>query len=274
MVSALSRSAEAPRILPPGVRHLSGDPAQPGDWESELAGADACVHLSGEPLAGGRWNAERKRLIRTSRVDSTRRVAEVIRRGSPKVLVSGSAVGFYGDRGDELLDEAAEAGRGFLAELASAWEEAARPASARARVVALRTGIVLARDGGALPRLALPFKLLVGGPLGDGASWQPWIHLADEVGLILFALDNPAAQGPLNAVAPAPVKNRDLARVLGAVLGRPSYLKVPAFALRAAVGELAGEVLASQRVVPHKALELGYEFRFKELEPALRNLLG
>lgn len=273
LVSALSRSPAAARILPPGVRHLLGDPAQPGGWEAELAGADACVHLAGEPLAEGRWNAEKKRRIRASRVDSTRRIAEVIRRGGPEVLVSGSAVGIYGDRGDETLTEASPPGEGFLAEVGSAWEEAARPAAERARVVALRTGIVLARDGGALPKLALPFKLMAGGPLGDGAFWQPWIHLADQVGLVLFALDTPALSGPLNACAPAPVRNRDLARAIGAVLGRPSLLPAPAFAIRAAIGEVAGEILASQRAVPAKAQALGYQFRFPELEGALRDLL-
>ncbi len=273
LVSALSRSPEAQRVLPAGVRHLRGDPAQPGAWEAELAGADACVHLAGEPLAEGRWNAEKKRRIRASRVDSTRRIAEVIGRGGPEVLVSGSAVGIYGDRGDELLTEASPPGEGFLAEVGTAWEEAARPASGRARVVALRTGIVLARDGGALPRLALPFKLMAGGPLGDGAFWQPWIHLADQVGLVLFALDTAAVAGPLNACAPAPVRNRDLARAIGKVLGRPSLLPAPTFAIRAAIGEVAGEILASQRAVPTKALELGYRFRFPEVVGALRDLL-
>jgi uncharacterized protein (TIGR01777 family) len=273
VVSALSRSAEAPRLLPLGVRHLCGDPAEAGAWEAELANADACVHLAGAPLAEGRWTAESKRLIRDSRVDSTRRIAEVLRRGGPEVLISGSAVGIYGDRGDEELTEAAALGVGFLAQVASAWEEAAQPAAERARVVALRTGIVLAREGGALPKLAMPFKFMAGGALGDGAFWQPWIHLADEVGLILFALDSASLEGPLNAVAPAPVRNRDLARAIGAVLHRPSLLHAPAFAIRAALGEVAGEIMASQRAVPQKALKLGYRFRFAELEPALRDLL-
>jgi uncharacterized protein len=198
-VTALSRSSEAPRRLPPGVRHLQGDPSQPGRWEDELGRADACVHLAGEAIAAGRWTAQRRRRIRASRVEGTRRVAEVLRGGGPSVLVSGSAVGLYGDRGDEELDESAPPGQGFLAEVCRVWEAAAEPARARARVVALRTGIVLARGGGALPRLALPFRFLAGGPIGRGQFWQPWIHLADEVGLILFALDTPLVQGPLNA---------------------------------------------------------------------------
>ncbi len=272
-VTALSRSPEAPPQLPAGVRHLQGDPARPGAWEAELSRADACVHLAGEPIAAGRWTPERKERIRASRVDSTGRVAEVIRGGGPRVLVSASAVGIYGDRGDELLDEASSTGRGFLADVGRAWEAAAEPARARARVVALRSGIVLARQGGALPRLALPFRLLAGGTLGRGAFWQPWIHLADEVGLILFALDDPHVEGPLVASAPNPVPNRELARTLGKVLRRPALLPAPTFALRLALGELAAELLASQRAVPNKARALGYRFRFPELELALRELL-
>lgn len=274
VVTALSRSPEAPRRLPPGVRHLHGDPGQPGRWEEELARTDACVHLAGEPLAEQRWTPERRRRIRASRVDSTRRVAEVIRAAGPAVLVAASAVGFYGDRGDEELDEGARPGEGFLPEVCQEWEAAAAPAAARARVVNLRTGIVLAREGGALPRMALPFRLFAGGPLGDGRFWQPWIHLADELGLVLLALDHPGARGPLNAAAPGAVRNRDLARAIGAALHRPARLPAPGFAIRLAVGEVADGILASQRVVPRKALALGYEFRFPEVGEAVKELLG
>lgn len=273
-VTALSRSPDAVHRLPAGARILEGDPAGAGRWEEELVRCDACVHLAGEPLAEGRWTEERKRRIAESRVRSTERIAAVIGGGGPEVLVSGSAVGFYGSRGDEVLDEAAAGGEGFLADLCRAWEEAAAPAGARARVVLLRTGIVLAREGGALPRLALPFRFLAGGPLGRGDFWQPWIHLADEVGLVLLALDDARARGPLNAVAPAPALNRDLASALGRVLHRPALLPAPPAALRLVAGELAGAVLASQRVVPRRALDLGYPFRFPELEGALRDLLG
>jgi uncharacterized protein (TIGR01777 family) len=274
-VTALTRDpAAAARALPPGVRAVAGDPARPGPWQEALAGADACVHLAGEPVAGGRWTAERKARIESSRVDSTRLVAGVIAAAGPRVLVAGSAVGFYGSRGDELLDEGAAAGQGFLADVCVRWEAATRPAEARARVVHLRTGIVLARDGGALPRLVLPFKLLAGGPLGDGAAWQPWIHLADVVGLLRLALEDGRVRGPLNAAAPGAATSRDLARALGAVLHRPSLIPAPAAALRLALGEMAEVVLASQRVVPRKALDLGYAFRFPALEPALRDLLG
>jgi uncharacterized protein (TIGR01777 family) len=239
-----------------------------------LAAADACVHLAGEPVAAGRWTAARKAAIAASRVDSTRLVAETIAAGGPTVLVSGSAVGFYGARGDERLDEDAPPGEGFLAEVCQRWEAAAAPAAARARVVLLRTGLVLAKEGGALPKLVLPFKLMAGGPVGAGTFWQPWIHLADEVGLIRFALADARVAGPLNASAPEPARNRDLASALGAVLRRPSLLPTPEAALRLALGEMAEVVVASQRMVPRKALALGYRFRFPSLGPALRDLLG
>lgn len=270
-VTALSRPAAA--ALPAGVEPLRGDPAEAGPWQEALRRCDACVNLAGEPLAGRRWDAARKRRIRESRLRSATRVAEAVGAGGPGVLVQGSAVGFYGDRGDEELTERSPAGEGFLAELCAAWEAAAAPAAARARVVHLRTGIVLAREGGALPRMALPFRLLAGGPIGDGAFWQPWIHLADEVGLILWALGEGRAGGPLDAAAPAPLRNRELAAALGEALHRPAVLRTPALAVRLALGEMAEVVTASQRVLPEKALALGYRFRFPEAGPALHDLL-
>lgn len=272
-VVAVSRAPGAAR-LPPAVRVVAGDPATPGPWQEALAAADACLHLAGEPIAEGRWTAGKKRRIRESRVRSTENVAAVVREGGPAVLVSGSAVGFYGSRGDEVLDESSPPGEGFLAEVCREWEGAAAPARARARVVLLRTGIVLAREGGALPKLVQPFKLFAGGPIGDGAFWQPWIHLADEVGLALFALEDGRVEGPLDATAPEPARNRDLARAIGRTLGRPSLLPAPAAALRLGLGEMSSAVLASQRVLPRKALALGYRFRFPELEGALRDLLA
>jgi len=271
-VMALTRQAGAD--LPRGARPVGGDPAVTGPWTEALARADAVVHLAGEPVAGGRWTDERKARIASSRLDSTRQVAAAIAAGGPRLLVQGSAVGFYGDRGDEPLDEAAAPGRGFLADLSVRWEAAAAPAAARARVVLVRTGIVLARQGGALPQLARPFRLFAGGPLGDGKAWQPWIHLADQVGLLLLALDDPRASGPLNAVAPVPVRQAELAQALASVLHRPNLFPVPGVALRLAVGEMAEVLLASQRVVPAKAAALGYRFRFGKLEPALKDLLG
>jgi uncharacterized protein (TIGR01777 family) len=273
-VTALSRAVDAARRLPLGVRVVTGDPAVPGPWQEELAACDACMHFAGEPIAEGRWTAEKKRRLRSSRVDSTACVAEVIRARGPPVLVQGSAVGFYGSRGDEVLDESSAPGQGFLADLAREWEAAAAPAAVRARVVLLRTGVVLARNAGALPRLVLPFKLLAGGPIGEGAFWFPWIHLRDEVGLALLALEDARAAGPLNATAPEPVRNRDLARAIGRTLGRPSFVHTPEAAVRLALGQTSEAVLASQRVLPRRALELGHVFRFPEIGAALRDLLG
>jgi uncharacterized protein (TIGR01777 family) len=273
-VAALSRAPDAAARLPGGVRAVGGDPSVPGPWQDELARSDACVHLAGEPLAERRWTAERKLRIRSSRVDSTRNVADVLRERGPEVLVSASAVGFYGSRGDEVLDESSAPGEGFLAEVCRAWEAAAEPATARARVTFLRTGIVLARGGGALPRMVRPFRAFAGGPLGDGAFFQPWIHLADAIGLAVLALEDERARGPMNATAPEPVRNRELARAIGETLGRPSAFPTPAFAIRLAVGEIADEVLSSQRAVPRKALGLGYRHRFPILRDALADLLG
>ncbi|WP_242370655.1 TIGR01777 family oxidoreductase [Anaeromyxobacter sp. SG26] len=273
-VTALSRSRGADRILPAGTRVLTGDPAEGGGWEEALAACDACVNLAGEPIVEGRWTAAKKRRIRESRVRATERIAAVVRAGGPRVLVSGSAVGWYGSRGDELLDEGSSGGEGFLADVCREWEAAAAPAAARARLVLLRTGIVLSPAGGALPKLVRPFRLFAGGPLGRGDFWMPWIHLADEVGIVRFALEDARVEGPLAACAPEPVRNRDLARAIGKVLGRPSFLAAPEVAVRFAVGEAAEAVLGSQRVVPRKALELGYRFRFPNLEAALRELLG
>ncbi len=271
-VAALSRSA-SPSGLPSGSRAVLGDPAVPGGWQEELSRCDACVNLAGEPVAAGRWTEARRRRIRDSRVDATRNVAAVIAGGGPSVLVSGSAIGYYGPRGDEVLDESSAPGDDFLSRVAIEWEEAASPARKRARVVLVRTGIVLAAGGGALPKLVLPFRAFAGGPIGDGSFWQSWIHLADQVGILRLALENPGAEGPMNATAPDPARNRDLARAIGRVIHRPSLFATPAFAVRAALGEMAEVVLASQRVLPRTALSLGYRFRWPALEPALRDLL-
>lgn len=272
-VTALSRTPRAAARLPAGVRPVTGDPCARGAWQEVLASCDACVHLAGEPLTQGRWTAEKKRRIRESRVRSTELVAAVIRERGPSVLVSGSAVGWYGTRGDEVLDEDSPPGEGFLAETCRAWEAAAAPAAERARVVWTRTGIVLSGEGGALPRLALPFRLFAGGPLGKGDFWMPWIHVADVVELLLLALGDARVAGPICAVAPEPVRNRELARAIGRVLRRPSGLPAPELAIRLALGETADAVLASQRVVPRKALALGFTFRFPSLDTALRDLL-
>jgi uncharacterized protein (TIGR01777 family) len=241
-----------------------------------LQGVDAVVHLAGEPVAEGRWTDERKKRIRESRIVSTRNLVEAMRAAAakPAVFVCGSAVGFYGDRDDEILDERSPAGKGFLAEVCKAWEaEAHRARESGIRVVEVRTGVVFARGGGALKKILPPFKLGAGGPLGSGGQWFPWIHLDDIVGLFKFALTTPTLNEPINGTAPEVVTNAEFTKQLGKVLHRPAFLAVPAFALRLLFGEMAVVLLASQRAVPKAALTAGYQFIYPSLTPALENIV-
>jgi uncharacterized protein (TIGR01777 family) len=241
-----------------------------------LDGAAAVFHLAGEPITAGRLDAAHRRRVLASRVQGTRDVVAALRDASrrPAVLVSASAIGIYGDRGDEPLTEASSLGSGFFADVCRAWEEEARAATPLGvRVVSLRTGIVLGAGGGALARMKTPFRLGVGGRLGSGRQWVSWVHLDDVVGLALLAAANPSLSGPVNATAPGPVTNAELTRALARVLHRPAVLPVPRFALRLALGGLAREVLASARVLPEAALRAGYRFRFGDLDAALRDAL-
>lgn len=276
-VVVLSRGAAGTGAERSAARGVAWDGRQVGPWAAELEGAVGVVNLAGEDIAGGRWSARRKRLLLDSRRDSTAAVVAALAgaRRRPPVLLQASAVGYYGDRADEPLDEGSRPGSGFLPEVCVAWEEASAPAAALGvRRVVLRTGLVLARDGGALPEMARPFRLGVGGPLGDGRQWMPWIHLADEVGAIRFLLERADASGPFNLVAPEPATNAELSRALARALRRPALLRAPAFALRLALGEMAGMLLGGQRVAPRRLLEAGYRFRFPELAAALADLLG
>jgi hypothetical protein len=242
-----------------------------------LEGADAVIHLAGEPVLGRRWSARQRRALVASRVDATRELVAAMRAQArpPAVLVSASAVGYYGDRGDELLDEASAPGSDFLATLCQDWERVALEAEAAGtRVVALRIGLVLGRGGGALARMLPLFRAGLGGPLGGGGQHQSWIHLHDLVAVILRALEDGALRGPVNATAPEPVTSRELARELGRVLGRPSWLRVPAWVLRIAIGAGARVLCASQRVTPRRLLELGFRFEHGELRLALAELAG
>jgi uncharacterized protein (TIGR01777 family) len=239
-----------------------------------LSGIDAVVNLSGAGIQDKRWTESYKRTLLTSRVDSTRTIADAIAKSGPegpKVLVSGSAVGFYGDTGERTVEESAPAGEGYLAEICKEWEAAAAPAvDAGARVVYLRTGLVLSRSGGLLGKLKPLFKLGLGGRLGSGRQYQPWISLVDEVGAIRFALDTDALRGPVNATGPAPVTNRELTHEMGRAAHRPALAVVPGPALRLALGEFAGVgVLAGQRAVPAALLSHGYVFTHPTLPEAL-----
>jgi hypothetical protein len=268
------------------VRLVRGTSEQGIRWDpdegeiegAKLEGFDAVVHLAGENIAGGRWTDARKKRIRDSRVKGTRLLAETLARlkKKPKALVCASAIGFYGDRGDRVLDESATAGEGFLSDVCVDWENAAEPAvAAGIRVIHLRFGVILAAAGGALAKMLLPFKLGFGGVLGSGDQYMSWVTVDDAVGMIHYAIENEALTGPVNAVSPSPVTNREYTHTVGKVLARPTLLPVPAFGVRLALGEMAEELLlASTRVVPAKLLRAGYPFRFAELESALRHILG
>jgi hypothetical protein len=276
-VVVLSREPGKVRGLPDGARAAGWDGATAEGWADLLGKDTAIVHLAGESLAEGRWTEEKKRRIRASRVGSGEAVLAACRaaRERPRLLLQGSAVGYYGPCGDEVVAEDHPAGSGFLAAVCRDWEESTAAVEALGvRRAILRTGVVLARQGGALPKMTLPIKLLAGGPLGDGRQWLPWIHLADEVGAIRFLLESEAARGPFNLSAPEPVTNREFTRVAARVLHRPAFLPAPGFALRLALGEMAAMILEGQREVPRRLQEAGYAFRFPALEPALEDLLG
>lgn len=240
-------------------------------------GADAVVNLAGASIAGGRWTKARKQLLRTSRIDTTRALVGALAKmnARPRVLVSASAIGIYGDRGDERLTEESEPGTDFLAGLARDWEAEALKAEALGiRVVLTRFGIVLARHGGALAKMLLPFKLGVGGSLGSGKQWMSWITLEDVVGAVRFAIENGSVRGAVNVVAPQPVQNTEFTQALAKALRRPGLFPAPAFVLRLALGEMADALLlSSQRVSTQKLQKLGYQFRFPELPSALGAVL-
>lgn len=253
-------------------RWLSWDPQIPGEWERELEGVEGVVNLAGEPIAAKRWTETQKTRIRASRIVTTRALVDAIAKAKqkPRFLLNGSAIGYYGPRGDETITEEAAAGTEFLGTTCREWEEEAKKAEPLGlRVIRLRTGIVLGRGGGALKKMVPPFKFFVGGPLGSGQQWMSWIHREDEVGLIAFLIDHPDARGAINATAPNPATMKEFCETLGKVLNRPSWAPVPAFALRLMLGEMAEMLLTGQRVVPAAAQKLGYAFRYPNLSEAL-----
>lgn len=274
-----SRVHRLVRGAPRDAGDISWDPASGSLDAASLEGVDVIVNLAGEPIAQ-RWTAEVRERIRRSRVDGTALIARTIGAMArpPRVLLSGSAVGVYGDRRDEMLDEGSAAGTDWLAQVARDWEGTAMAAdSERTRVVTLRTGVVLSPRGGALARLLPPFRLGLGGPLGDGAQWMSWIALTDVVEAILFLIhaEGDGVRGAVNLVAPEPVRNRDFTHTMGRVLHRPALIPVPKVALRTAFKGMAdATLLASQRAIPRRLNEAGYRFRFPDLEPALRHELA
>jgi uncharacterized protein len=274
-IIVLSRRPESGRVVE-GVQVVGWEPLlgppESGVWE----GVDAVIHLAGEPVAASRWTDEQKRRIRDSRVIGTRHLIEGIKGATdrPKILVSGSAVGFYGNRGDEHLDERSAPGQGFLPEVCQQWEsEALRGREMGLRVVLVRTGVVLSTNGGALEKMLLPFKLGLGGRMGDGRQWFPWIHIDDIAGIFCHALFSNGLSGPINGVASGIVTNAEFTDELAAALRRPVIFSVPELVLKIVMGEMAEVVLHSQRVIPRVAMDSGYRFRFQMLSSALRSLL-
>lgn len=275
----LSRDAERARRSVGGQagRVLAWDPADGPPPAEAFDGVDVVFHLAGESVAEGRWTAAQKQRIRDSRVLGTRHLVAGIARAErrPRVLVSASAVGYYGDRGDEELTEESPPADDFLAEVCIAWEkEALAAAEAGLRVVTARTGIVLGAGGGALGKMLTPFKLGAGGPLGNGRQWMPWIHVDDLARLYLHAADTESIRGPMNSVAPNPVRNAEFTKALGRALHRPAFMPAPYFGLRLAFGEFAKVLFASQRVLPQVALETGFRFEYPEINAALAAILA
>jgi len=266
------------RPVQDAAREMFWDPDSAKIDSTRLEGVDALVHLAGENIAGGRWTESFKQKIRDSRVKGTRLVSEAIARAAnkPRTFVAASAIGYYGDRGDEALTESAAPADDFLGRVCQQWEaqcQAARDAGVR--VVNLRTGVVLSPEGGALAKMLTPFKLGLGGKVGSGRQYMSWIALDDEVAAIQFILASPNIAGPVNLVAPKPVTNAEFTKTLGRVLSRPTIFPMPAFAARLAFGEMADALLlSSTRVLPQALTAAGYVHRYPELEPALRHLLG
>lgn len=276
-VTVLTRDASrASGRVSEGVKVAQWSPERSEELREVLLAKDAVINLSGESVAAQRWTPEFKQKLVDSRVNSTRALVQGIRSAEPRpqVLVNASAVGIYGNRGEEELTESSPPGTGFLAELAIRWEQSADEArELGVRVVKLRIGIVLGEGGGALEKMLLPFRLFVGGPFDSGQQWFPWIHLDDVTGITLHALTNNVVDGAVNAVAPGIVRLGEFCKALGRVMGRPSWLPVPGFALRLVAGELGESLLWSQHVVPQVALQTGYAFRYPQVEQALQQVL-
>ena len=272
----LSRDVAGVRTRLPAATARAWDWRQGAPTADAFEGVEAVIHLAGEPVAEGRWTEEKKNRIRESRREGTRRLVEGLAAlaSPPKVLVCASAVGYYGEAGDHDLEETSPPGTDFLAGVCVEWErEAMAATSLGVRVVCVRIGVVLGRGGGALARMLTPFRLGLGGRLGSGKQWMPWVALDDVVGIFLHALSSPGVEGALNAAAPTPVTNAEFTRALGRVLHRPAILPVPAAALRAAFGDLAGVLLCSQKVLPRRTLASGYAFQHVDLASCLRTLV-
>jgi uncharacterized protein (TIGR01777 family) len=273
-VIAMGRSKSHPRDGHPQFEFISADTTQPGHWQEAVAASDACINLAGASIFQ-RWTVHSKGVIRDSRVLTTRNIVAALPAQGRSFLFSASGVGYYGDREDEVLDEQAEAGNDFLARLSIEWEAEAQAAQQKGvRVVCGRLGVVLHQDGGAMAKMLPAFKLGLGGPLGSGRQWFPWIHLDDLITAIIFLMEDSEAEGIYNFCAPDPVTNRVLAQRLGHLLKRPAFLPAPALVMKTFLGEFSSVLLGSQRAVPERLQAGGFEFRYATLDQALNAILG
>ena len=277
LVTVLSRTPDAARGMPRGVRIEEWDGKTPEGWSQLVNGADAIVNLAGAGIADSRWTAQRKQLLRESRIHAGLAIQKAIQQAvqKPKVLIQSSAVGYYGAHtDDELITEAAAPGKDFLAKVCFDWEMSTAPVSKMGvRRPVIRTGVVLSKDGGALPKMLLPFKFFAGGPIGSGKQWLPWIHISDQVRAIKFLLDHPSADGPFNLAAPNPVNNKQFGEILGAIMRRPAFMPTPGLAMKAVFGEMSTVLLDGQRAVPQRLEALGFAFTYPTLREALSDLL-
>jgi uncharacterized protein (TIGR01777 family) len=270
----LGREPKSSVNIPNMYEYAEWDGKNEGPWTEYIPEAEAVINLAGASIGEQKWTEERKKIIRSSRMSTTSILSKVINSSSnpPKVFISGSAIGYYGNRGDEELTEDSRPGNDFLAKLCVDWEAEANKAAANTRVVNIRTGVVQDAKGGSLMEMLPLFKAYMGGPLGSGKQWFSWVHIADEVGIILWAVKNNQANGPYNLASPNPVTMKEFAKSLGNAINRPSWLKVPEIAIRAKLGEAAGSLLASQRVYPKRALEMGYDFKYPNVKLALNEI--
>lgn len=276
-VVVFSRDLQKAKLQLPNVKEfVEWDYKKPEKWKSSLEKIDGVIHLAGVNLFARRWNEEFKKEILDSRQTSTINLVEAIKQctNKPKVFISASGIGFYGDRNDEELNDSSTPGKDFVADVCKIWEfESQQLTKINIRNIQIRTGLVLSTEDGALKQMLPAFKMFFGGPLGNGKQWSSWLHIDDIVGIYLYALENETITGPLNAVSPNPVMMKYLAKTLGKILKRPSKFSVPNFILKLVVGEAAEVVTSSQRVIPDKLVKYGYKFKFKKLEDALRDLL-
>lgn len=275
-VLVLTRSGRTPQSSEANIRYIQGDSTRPGPWQENVGDCDFVINLAGATIFN-KWNEKQKKLILESRLQTTENLVQALRSPSGRkvTLLSTSAVGYYGFRKDEILDEGSSPGEDFLASVTRAWEAEALKAQGKGvRVVLTRFGLVLGEKGGALSIMAPFYKLFIGGPLGNGSQWFSWIHLRDLVEAVLFLTKHPEISGPVNVCSPHPIRNKDLAKALGKTLRRPSFLHAPAFAVRLFLGEFGNLVLNGQRVVPRRLLERGFSFLFPDIQDALTDILG